>query len=428
MDHLPDDGTSDPAEKSDSQDHDRPVDASHSDSDPVEPNGPSGTTLVGENTSDAEWLRDGDFVDKGPNQPIEVPPRPYAERRLPGPGLPEAFLWVVGVLVVHWFGGAIAAVVVMIAEGVRAGTDDPQQVLHTMRDAMQDNLVPLMGGEMGIFVLCAVLACGLRLRPRVAARLGLHPLPMRHLLGLILLLPPLSFTCGQLYSWAMPLWEKIVDIAPQLKAFDVLNSTEMIKHVAAQASFPMMLFLVALLPAIGEELVFRGVIGRGLVARWGMVRGVLLTSLFFAAVHLHPVHALALLPLAVCLHLVYLATRSFWAPVVLHLLNNAWATVVLKSPRLETLPGAEVHQTIPPLLFAVAAVSALITATVIWRSRVRYVLPDGTFWTPGYDTVEVAPAHLHAVTECRRVEPSLLIAAVLGVAAFAGVLVQTIVS
>ena len=78
----------------------------------------------------------------------------------------------------------------------------------------------------------------------------------------------------------------------------------------------------ALFPALGEELLFRGYIGRGLVARWGMGKGVLLTSLLFGAVHIHPLHAVVAAFLGVILHALYLWTRSLIVPMLLHGINN----------------------------------------------------------------------------------------------------------
>ena len=53
------------------------------------------------------------------------------------------------------------------------------------------------------------------------------------------------------------------------------------------------LVLFALGPGIAEELMFRGFLGRGLVARHGLGVGVLLTSLLFGLVHLDPPHVVA---------------------------------------------------------------------------------------------------------------------------------------
>jgi hypothetical protein len=155
--------------------------------------------------------------------------------------------------------------------------------------------------------------------------------------------------------------------------------------------------IMAVAPAIGEELVFRGVIGRGLVARWGVPAGVILTSLLFAGAHLHPAHAIGVVPLGIFMHLMYLATRSFWAPVLVHFLNNCWAAVATKYEGelgLEAFEEAAGERLVAAALFCITA-----AAIVIWRTRVRYQLPDGTAWSPGYASVEEPPSELAVVRQ-----------------------------
>src|SRR5207248_2667396 len=76
-------------------------------------------------------------------------------------------------------------------------------------------------------------------------------------------------------------------------------------------------------PALIEELFCRGFLGRGLVGRYGVLLGVLLTSVIFAVMHSDIPHMALAFVLGVYLHLAYLATRSLWVPVLLHFLTNA---------------------------------------------------------------------------------------------------------
>jgi hypothetical protein len=164
----------------------------------------------------------------------------------------------------------------------------------------------------------------------------------------------------------------------------------MVQQLAQTASLPVLLLIIAVMPAIAEELVFRGVIGRGLVARWGIVPGVLITSCLFAAVHFHPAHALAVVPLGIAMHLVYLATRSFWAPVLLHFLNNAWATAATKMAAADAANAADPQAS--PVLLLASVTAVVVLAALLYRTRTRYVRDDGQEWDPGYFTVEAPPA------------------------------------
>jgi membrane protease YdiL (CAAX protease family) len=78
----------------------------------------------------------------------------------------------------------------------------------------------------------------------------------------------------------------------------------------------------ALLTPVAEELVFRGVLFRKWRRTLGPVKGLLLSSALFGVVH-----GGSMLPVAVAglsLSLLYTSTRSLWAPILAHILNNCF--------------------------------------------------------------------------------------------------------
>jgi sodium transport system permease protein len=83
------------------------------------------------------------------------------------------------------------------------------------------------------------------------------------------------------------------------------------------------LTVIALLPALCEELVMRGVLLPSL-ARWtGPGLAVHLTAATFALIHLDPIRLLFTFVLGVLLGLLRLRTRSLWPSVVVHSTLNA---------------------------------------------------------------------------------------------------------
>jgi len=83
---------------------------------------------------------------------------------------------------------------------------------------------------------------------------------------------------------------------------------------------------VAVLPALAEEILFRGYLQQRLCAGWGSRNGLLLTALFFAASHGSPLRlGLPLLLLGLGLGLARRAGGSLAWPVAGHLLNNLLA-------------------------------------------------------------------------------------------------------
>lgn len=356
------------------------------------------------------------FAEHGPLRHLRADERleivefePLAERRrLPGPGLPEALAWSGGVFAAHLGAGialTLLVLVMLVATGTplidlaamlnagqsisdkdNAGTHQPA----SLADITNDYILLLVGGDQMLVLLLTLVAVGLRFRGRAYRTLNLSPPRPLHLLLVAGLMLPLATLCGENYRIIHEQWTQFTELWPALRVLDDANAVEALQGLSQAAPLWLLVVIIAVGPAIGEELVFRGVIGRGLVARWGIVPGVLMTSLMFAAVHFHPAHALAVVPLGIALHLVYLATRSFWAPVLLHFLNNAWATLASKLVPVDA-NAAGVDRPASPVLLLASMTAVVVLGALLYRTRTRYLWPDGAEWDPGYFTVEVPP-------------------------------------
>lgn len=309
----------------------------------------------------------------------------------PGPGLPEALGWTFGVFVAHLVATMILLVVVvgcmMFSGELNGGATD-------LNNPPASYMLLLIGGDQMIVLLISLLAASLRFSRRLPSVLNLslpHPLHIAIVTGLVL---PLSSLSGEVYRLAHLAWSRVTEALPLLAALDEMNTVEMLQEISNIAPLPVMLLIIAVGPALGEELIFRGVIGRGLVARWGVLAGVLITSCLFAAVHMHPVHVVAVIPLGIAMHLIYLATRSFWGPVLLHFLNNSWATVASRMSTGTPFEELATEATVGPGLLVASAVAVVVLGALLYHTRTRYRLPDGSVWDPGYVSTELPPIHL----------------------------------
>lgn len=356
----------------------------------------------------SQWLSEEDFSDSRTNtESSQTPLRP------PGPGLPESIAWMIGVFVLQTITVMVFAVGIILFDSITGGQMDIQDLL-TGRYA-----VVLLGGVQLIFLLGTVLAVFLRFGKSIRRQIPMSPISLGHSLLLFAILFPISMFCSQLHFWTMMAWDSIVSEIPFLRFLDELHAHEMITNVANHISFPAMLLMFAVVPAVAEELIFRGVIGRGLMARWGMTTGIVMTSLLFAVMHIHPAHVAALLPLAIVLHLLYVATRSFWVPMAIHFGNNflsvLFVKVAMDHPAIALLNA----NTAPPLpLFFVTGVCVLVLSCVIWKTRKQYQLPDETLWTPGYPTLETPHASVNALVIRRDWDLRLVSAAVISTVVF----------
>lgn len=88
------------------------------------------------------------------------------------------------------------------------------------------------------------------------------------------------------------------------------------------------LLVIGVIPAIGEELLFRGVLQK-IFIRWtrNAFFGVLITSIAFAVLHFQFLSVLPRFVLGMILGYIFVWTRSLWMPIIAHFVNNALAVI-----------------------------------------------------------------------------------------------------
>ena len=84
-----------------------------------------------------------------------------------------------------------------------------------------------------------------------------------------------------------------------------------------------LLIAYAVIPAICEEFIFRGILCHE-YERGGVVRAVVFSALFFAMLHFNPINILTYLFSGAVLALVLYASRSLFAAIITHLLYNVF--------------------------------------------------------------------------------------------------------
>lgn len=327
--------------------------------------------------------------------------------RLPHPHIAWALLWVFGFwgfqLVISFI--AIAALVGM---AIAQGQDSPDQLMKSL-EASATTMIPL--GTLSSVVF-AVLVAWIFYRAEFSNRLALIGMSPTQWAATLLIVLPMSILASEVTNCAG-------EVLPSFNG-EVLEGF---------AEGPLLLVLLAgcLFPAVGEEILCRGFLGRGLIANHGVVLGVFLASLLFGILHVDPVQAIGAFTLGVGLHVAYLTTRSLCAPLVIHFLNNAIAFVLIRNyeayplPGLTPLPdGSLVHT--PLLVVLLAGVAVTCLGLILIQSRTRWLLPDGSAWSPGYVTAESPPLTVRARSESSLPRGELLVAAVLAYAALLGAL------
>lgn len=270
-----------------------------------------------------------------------------SKSRPAGPGLPESLGWLI-----LFFGLQIVGMVVVFAVAILMTVGGMPGLRGFQLDAWLASLGPT--GQLIVLAspafLCylVLIPLGLwRMSPRPLAELNFSLPRFGQMLVAASMVLPLTMLADATMKFIEPHWLELTKLIPLLQG---LNNTDVHKMLAqfGEASFPVALFLIAVVPAVGEEFLFRGLIGRGLIARWGLVAGVGITSCLFAVVHIYPPHVVAIIPVGVAMHWVYLTTKSFWAPMLFHFLNNGIATVLMRAEQAE----GELHWSVLPLAVA----------------------------------------------------------------------------
>jgi membrane protease YdiL (CAAX protease family) len=147
-----------------------------------------------------------------------------------------------------------------------------------------------------------------------------------------------------------------------INAFDLRANSALARIDAAVAgepetSWPWMLLGLGIVPPIGEEIFFRGLIQRGLLPWLGRIGALLATSVLFGSFHGDLVHAGGAFFLGLYLGSVAEITGGTRAAIGCHLANNLAAVVGV------TLPP---QQALSPL--ALAAAGLAVAGLALWSA------------------------------------------------------------
>lgn len=154
--------------------------------------------------------------------------------------------------------------------------------------------------------------------------------------------------------------------------FDSLEETTLSLVKAASAwEFIIVLFVIAVTPAISEEFLFRGLVFRnfGKIARPSVA--VFLAGLIFALFHFHPFNLIPLILLGVFLTFAVQVSDSIYPAIACHFLNNFISAAFVYIYGAESLSSPDLTN-IEKLEFAGAGLASLIAFIIILKMMSRY--------------------------------------------------------
>ncbi|QVL32018.1 CPBP family intramembrane metalloprotease [Telmatocola sphagniphila] len=217
--------------------------------------------------------------------------------------------------------------------------------------------------------------------------------------------------------------EAVVRYLPDIEISDSGSLKELMsKLVDSTSSWPWQLavFAIGICPAIAEEFFCRGVLGRGLVGRYGFLPGILITSLLFGALHVEPHQAVLATFMGVVLHGCYVASRSFLIPVLIHFLNNSLAVLsVSKTGNVPLFTSLEETYERNGYIFLFSATMVLATiGLAFYQSRFQAIPLDGRTYP---DSVEIPEKNSDLALFREPIPPGTIVLIVLALSGFSAI-------
>ena len=152
------------------------------------------------------------------------------------------------------------------------------------------------------------------------------------LIGVALMFVSLPVT-NQLTTWneKMNLGSTFESLEAMLKQMEDMagDLTERMLKVDTIGGLLMNLLVIALIPAIGEELTFRGVVQQSLVKGCKNAHlGIILSAAIFSFIHFQFYGFLPRMFLGIILGYMFYYSGSLWTSILMHFINNGTAVVV----------------------------------------------------------------------------------------------------
>jgi membrane protease YdiL (CAAX protease family) len=138
-------------------------------------------------------------------------------------------------------------------------------------------------------------------------------------------------------------------------------------------TFVFKIFVLCLVPAVCEEIYFRGFIQTSLRARWGAPWALVISAVLFAAMHgnIHYLHLYFLLGLI--FGWAYEVSGTLWASIACHALNNCWTFVNHVRDFEIPIEGVPLHTNVA---IAVASVAVVAFGFFVMTKKLRMASPS----------------------------------------------------
>jgi membrane protease YdiL (CAAX protease family) len=212
-------------------------------------------------------------------------------------------------------------------------------VISNPSNLMGENLKYLNGLKMfqivstiGLFLL-PPLFLALTERQKISQFYGFKK-PVIAVLLLVLLimffsLPLMEYVALLNQKMTLPGWLKPLEDWMRQKEDEMARTTVLLLTVRQPVDFVVNLLMIAILPAIAEELMFRGGIQRAFMRMFNNPHiAIWITAIIFSGIHIQFFGFFPRLFLGALFGYIYVWTKSLWYTMFAHFLNNGYAVCV----------------------------------------------------------------------------------------------------
>ncbi|MFL5244834.1 MAG: CPBP family intramembrane glutamic endopeptidase [Gemmataceae bacterium] len=368
-----------------------------------------------DSTDDIPWVQpaDNDFHDSVFSKtepydslPLALPPEDelpcvVAMPRPPHPGYWWSWLWCFVYLIATQVVPAFTVICVMIGIQIIKAGDVQTGLSETIggdqgTEFSRRSLMPSLFAAQATGIVFSLLIIRLLVGREWKRKIAFCRPGFVHLALVLIGFPALPILASGIFALAkhfLPSFGDIFKLFVLIKGPEDLGMESLVKEIRTWP-WQLAVLIIGVGPGINEELWCRGFLGRGLVGRYGVVGGIILTSFFFGLLHIDPQQGFMAACMGLALHFTYVMSRSLWVPMLLHFMNNSLSAIASHlGPEVEKIDTA--GNEIPVMLYLGSAILMLAVGYALYVSRVRLVRAHADIvypWRPDYPGVELPPA------------------------------------
>ena len=188
------------------------------------------------------------------------------------------------------------------------------------------------------------------------------------IIGVALMFVSIPFST-RLTTWneSMNMGGVFAKLEDYLKMFEetAQAATDIMLNVDTIGGLLLNLVIIALIPAVGEELTFRGVLQQSLTRRMNPHVAIILSAAIFSFIHFQFYGFLPRMFLGVLMGYMYYITNSLWTSMLMHFVNNGSAVVLYYLANKGVIEDAE-HFGETSNVWIIVASAAVTAALIFW--------------------------------------------------------------